>query len=80
MDHVPCADREQVVSQLEQRFEEARRAFGLSASGELLEIFASPSGTWSVLLTAPSGPTCLVASGSEWNSFPAETVYKDSGT
>ena len=33
----------------------------------MLEVFASAeTGTWTITLTMPGGPTCLVASGEAW--------------
>ena len=64
-----CGERDQVLAHLEQRFKEERTAFGLTADGRLLEVFAGPSGSWTILVTAPGGPTCMVRSGSDWHEI-----------
>lgn len=38
----------------------------MSADGTMLEIFASPAGSFTVLKTAPSLVTCLVDAGDNW--------------
>ena len=60
-----CADRTAVVDRLETRFGEAPVANAMSASNNVLEVFAKPnSETWTVLLTLPERQlTCLVTSG-----------------
>lgn len=60
-----CADRDAVVSRLEQRFDETAVAYAMSDSKNVMEVYAS-SGmrTWSILVTLPdTGLTCLAASG-----------------
>ncbi|MCU0911121.1 MAG: hypothetical protein MUE98_07185 [Rhodobacteraceae bacterium] len=64
-----CADRETVVSRLASGFGETRQAIGLAANNAVLEVFASTeTGTWTITVTQPGGPTCMVASG---HSFEA---------
>ena len=64
-----CGERTAVLAHLEQRFSEQRAAFGMTADGRLLEVFAGPTGSWTILVTAPGGPTCLVRSGSDWREI-----------
>ncbi|HUF56989.1 MAG TPA: hypothetical protein VMM55_10570 [Thermohalobaculum sp.] len=60
---VRCAARERIVEQLEQRYGETQRAFGLANDHRLVEVFASERGSWTILLTGPRGRTCLMAAG-----------------
>jgi hypothetical protein len=64
-----CAPRPQVLEILADRFGEGRRAIGLAADGSVMEIFAAPSGTWSLTVTLPDGRTCLLASGSDFEAM-----------
>lgn len=64
-----CGERTAVLAHLEQRFHEQRTAFGVTADGRLLEVFAGPTGSWTILITAPGGPTCMVRSGSDWREI-----------
>ena len=61
-----CANRTAVVDRLENRFGEAPLANAMSASHNILEVFAAPEAeTWTILLTLPEqNLTCLVSSGS----------------
>ena len=58
-----CGLRADIVAELESRFGETRRSYGFSRSQGVFEVFASDSGSWTILLTRPSGTSCLMASG-----------------
>jgi hypothetical protein len=61
-----CGDRTEILKRLEQRHEETPQALGLSADGGVLEILVSPEGGWTILVTYPKRPTCVVAVGQAW--------------
>ncbi len=65
-----CGERAQLMLHLEQQFSEQPIAMGLTAKGAVLEVLTSPSGSWTFLVTEPSGRTCMVASGENWESLP----------
>ncbi len=76
-----CGLRAQIVAQLESRFHESRHGVGLAANNAVLEIFASQeSGTFSVLVTLPSGQTCLIASGEAYQSLAEPLPVPGKGT
>jgi hypothetical protein len=61
--------RDKIVEVLNTRYAEEPVSRGLASGGQLIEIFSSPDGaTWSVLLTAPDGTSCLMAEGQGWSS------------
>jgi hypothetical protein len=61
-----CAPRSAIVDLLAARHGEVLVASGVSHKGGLVETFASQSGTWTILLTSPTGRSCLVAAGDGW--------------
>jgi hypothetical protein len=63
-----CAPRDEVVTQLGAQFSEIPVSHGLTGDGMLLEVFASPQGTWTAVLSEPSGVSCLVSGGEAWQS------------
>ncbi|GHD54033.1 hypothetical protein GCM10017083_31100 [Thalassobaculum fulvum] len=73
-----CAAREAVVSALATRFGETVSATGVDRNGNLLEVFSSAGGSWTIVLTIPGGPTCLLASGDGW--WQADERRKPAGT
>lgn len=66
-----CADHASVVDRLETIYGEGRQAMGLGANNTVIEVYASAeTGSWTITVTQPGGPTCLVAAG---QSFQLET-------
>lgn len=64
---IACGARAAIVAQLTERYHETRRGIGIAANNAVLEVFASEeSGTFSILVTLPSGQSCLIASGAEY--------------
>lgn len=68
-----CGDRDKFVALLGDNYAEQPRAIGLTASGRVLEVFTSSSGTWTMLVTYPNGVTCVVATGDSWEAVPFPT-------
>lgn len=70
-----CGKRSDLLSQLSGRWSEAPVAMGLKDDGSVLEIVAAPDGsTWSVLITDPSGASCVVATGERWETAPPKVA------
>jgi hypothetical protein len=66
----PCGMREQIVKDITATFNEKRAAIGLLLSGEMLEVFVSPGGTWTMVVSKASGIACIVAAGEVWMQVP----------
>ena len=64
-----CGERGAILKRLEQRHEETPQALGLSADGGVLEVLVSPEGGWTILVTYPKRPTCVVAVGEAWQTL-----------
>ena len=67
-----CADRHVLVDKLETEHAETQRGAGLTADGRVIEIFASSSGAWTLLLTRPDGTACVVSYGEAWHLAPVK--------
>lgn len=68
-----CGERVEIVNALQSGHQEKRTAGGLSGSGGLVELFTGDAGTWTLLLTLPGGPTCLLGAGEAWEGpMPGE--------
>ncbi len=76
--HAFCADRQQIIDKLKERYEEVPRYTAIATPAAILEILISPSGTYTVIVTSPGSPTCLVASGKHWRKV--RPYNKDIGT
>lgn len=59
-----CAPHAAVVERLAAGYGESRQSIGMGSDNTVVEVFASiETGTWTITVTRPGGPTCLVASG-----------------
>lgn len=62
-----CEPRDKMEIELKSRYGEVVAAMGLSLDGtEVMEIWVSPTGTYSVTTTNTSGISCIRAHGREW--------------
>lgn len=72
-----CAARADVMQVLAVRYGESRQAMGLAAENQLMEVFASAAGTWSLTITLTDGTTCLVASGGNYEALAEPLTVTD---
>lgn len=72
-----CADRTDLVEQLERKYGETQRSVGLAQGRGLFEVFASENGSWTILLTTPQGKSCLMAAGQGFEELPPKTLVED---
>lgn len=67
VDPVACSTRDAWVYYLDQKYSETPQTSGLTSRGDLLEVFISEGGTWTLILTVPSGTSCVLLVGNNWN-------------
>jgi len=58
-----CAPHAELVKFLEQKYKEVRLAIGLVNQDQLFEVFASPQGTWTMVITNAGGKSCIEGAG-----------------
>jgi hypothetical protein len=75
---IPCASHDVVAKSLTTKFKEVRRVLGVVNAKTVMEIFMSPQGTWTVMMTNTSGTTCIIASGENWQEIPVALAGLDS--
>ncbi|NQW10815.1 MAG: hypothetical protein HQ481_13160 [Alphaproteobacteria bacterium] len=73
----PCYAREQVVEHLAERFGEAMTAAGVDARGNLVQVFSAPEGSWTIVVTIPGGPSCIMMAGEGWSWAEPEPVIDE---
>ena len=67
-----CAKRGDDLKHLSSKYTEAPVALGLANNGGVVEVFSSQKGnSWTIIITMPNGPTCMVAAGENWEEIPA---------
>jgi hypothetical protein len=76
----PCADHDTVMARLATGYGESRQSIGIGANNTVVEIYASlETGTWTITVTTPGGPTCLVASGFNFEHLSEALPNMDPG-
>jgi hypothetical protein len=58
-----CMPHDHMTVFLADRYEETRQMVALDVQGNMVEIWASEGGSWTITVTAPNGPTCALAGG-----------------
>lgn len=72
----PCLpDVATLAGLLAKQYGERLTAAGVESGGNLVQVYANTeSGTWTIVVSIPNGPTCIVASGESWASEPVASV------
>lgn len=54
-------------------------AAALNSQGQAMHIFVNPnSRTWTMLLTTPSGTSCMITNGTDWTHVPPPIPERES--
>jgi hypothetical protein len=64
-----CRTHAEIEAKLQNDFGERKLGHGISADGSLVEIFAAPGGTFTVVKTTPRGVSCIVDFGDSWQAL-----------
>ena len=65
-----CDQRQRVIGHLADKYKEATVAVGVTNSGGLVEVLSSGDGqTWTIIVSSPTGVTCLLATGEGWRAL-----------
>ena len=66
-----CTQRGDLLKHLSAKYTEAPVALGLANKGGVVEVLSSKTGSsWTIIITMPNGPTCMVAAGENWEEIP----------
>ena len=70
-----CAKRDDAIKTLSEKYNEKIVSRGLAKGGKsMVEVFASDSGSWTVIVTNTEGLSCIVASGESWHDVPSASA------
>lgn len=61
-----CADRNEMVKSLSDKFKESPAALGQINGSAVIEVFVSEKGTWTILATGTDGKSCVLSAGEGW--------------
>lgn len=69
-----CAERDQIAERLASAYSEQLLGAGMQSETSMFEVWASPEGTWTILLTRPDGVACVMATGTNWVAAASRPV------
>ena len=69
-----CGQRGAVVTALDKMYAEKPVSLGIADNGSVIEVFASAEGSWTIVLTSPTGISCLLAAGESWETIPTKAA------
>lgn len=56
-----------IAQQLNKQYGETLTAAGVDANGAMVQVYSNPeSGSWTIAISIPNGPTCIISSGEGW--------------
>ena len=67
-----CEGHDRVATLLRENYQELPMGVGLTPGGRLIELFVSERGTFTVFVTAPTGLSCVIAVGTDWQRQAAD--------
>jgi hypothetical protein len=73
-----CGDHDKIVDVLGHKYKETRRVMGVVNAKSVMEMFMSPEGTWTMVITDTSGISCITAAGEEWQDVPVAVAGLES--
>ncbi len=66
-----CDKRDDILRHLEGKYSEKPVAVGVANNGGIVEVLTNGKGsTWTIIITLPTGMSCLVAAGEDWEELP----------
>jgi hypothetical protein len=63
---LPCSKRDDLVKLLDGKYREGLSGFGLAGQTNLVEVYVSKQGSFTILATTPQGISCIIATGQSW--------------
>lgn len=73
---IACSERQVLLDALSERYREHPVVRGVTNTGQLLEILAGPSGSWTILITRQRGLTCMLSAGDGWRFIAPQTAER----
>ena len=67
-----CDNRKDILTELGGKFDEKPVSLGLAVNGTVVEVLSSENGSWTIIMTAANGVSCLMATGEHWRELPKQ--------
>lgn len=74
---IQCGDHTSLAKHLNDKFSEELSATSRDARGRAMELYRSPSGSWTLVLILEEGPAYILTAGSDWKALETATKGRD---
>jgi hypothetical protein len=74
-----CGNHKDVVEFLGTKYKETRVGMGLINAGQMMELYMSEAGTWTMLITRPDGLSCFGPVGKNWTHIKTKPLRAETG-
>jgi hypothetical protein len=72
---MPCGDRGKLITMLDAKYSEGLSGFGVTGQSQLVEVFVSDGGSFTIVITNSKGVSCVIAAGDSWEKIsPAKRL------
>jgi len=61
-----CAKRPELIKRLQDNYQELPSAKAIINNNEIIEVFISTSGSWTIIISNRSGRSCVASTGRDW--------------
>lgn len=61
-----CLPRDEMLKQWGKEYAEIPDHDGLGSNGGVIEVWVSPTGTFTIILSRPNGLSCVMKAGTNW--------------
>ena len=75
-----CGTHSAVSDNLKKSYAEVPIFMGVTIGGGVIEVYASPEVTWTLVITQPNGVSCLIAAGQDWEESPKPEMISGAQT
>lgn len=69
-----CGPRAKLIEFLGRKYQESKIGQGLIGEVAIGELYVSPKGSWTFVLSNPQGISCIRASGHDWQEVTPEPI------
>jgi hypothetical protein len=66
---VPCGDRTKLIAMLDTKYSETLSNVGVTGQSQLVEVYVSDKGSFTVVMTNNKGVSCVIAAGDSWEKL-----------
>jgi hypothetical protein len=63
---MPCSTHAELVKLLGGKYGESLSNYGVAGQRNLVEVYVSEAGSFTILATKPDGISCIIATGQNW--------------